>query len=1083
MTQQEFAVVRGGPPAPEDLPAIHVLIGAQARDRPRTPALRDSEGILDYGDLDRRSDALAARLALPPEARVGIWMRRGRAAVVASLAVLKAGGTYVPLDPTYPPERIRFMVADAGCVLVLTDGTIPAPVPAQVPVVDLTRPAPPATAVAARRAHPDQAAVVLYTSGSTGQPKGAVLTHANVVALAGGHPALRHSPGDLVAHVLSSAFDAVLLDVWGALIQGASVYLCSDGVLRSVGHLIEEIERIPVTTLPLTSSLLHQLAAVAPDWIERFDQVWFGGEAADASVVSRLLAAGTRLVHHYGPTECTSISTVYVVESPPTGAAPIPIGRGLATVDLHVLDAELRPVRPGETGELFVGGPQVGRGYLGRARLTAERFVPDPYTGVPGRRLFRTGDLVRQLAGGELRFVGRVDDQVKIRGYRVEPAEVSATLRTVPGVRDAVTIAVPDGSGGRRLVAYVAGPPEIEAPLREAAALALPEYLRPAQYVLLDALPLLPNKKVDRAALPPPPLPGQGAGPVGAVDPDDAAPVGAHEPEDPAAAGAVDPDGPAAAGGARPDGPAPDGGVQARLARLWCELLGVPAVRAGDDFFGLGGYSLLAARMMNRVQQDFGVRVPLRVLFEARTLGELASVVANAVGAEAPRPPVPAARRPSPEQRELWFVDRLDPGGSDYNSPIAFRVGGRLDLDALRRSVDEIVARHEVLRWTFRSTGRDVEVVATPPAPVPLPVDDLRPGRPGATDGDPAASIARWLDEHRRTPFDLASGPLLRVRALRLADEDVVVLVTVHHIVFDGWSFAVFVDELGRLYDAYAGGRPSPLPALPGQYGDLVAADHARMDSGALDDQLAYWRAALDGAPSVVELPDGVPGAPGPAVSAVGRTSVEVAAAVRDQAARRHGTPFMVLLGALGLVLRALSGADDMVVACPNLRRPGPHADNLVGMFVQMLPIRLALGGRQRLAEVFGTVQESAVGALRNQDVPFERIIQRLRPARSGRTRAPYSQVVFNMVSLRMPVPRLGGLPVELLRVDTPEARVPLAVIVSEPEDRYEFTVLADPRRVAPEVAELVAGRLPVAAALVASQEQLTVDQAVRRLR
>lgn len=764
-----------------ELPAIHALISAQARDRPGAVALRDDAGVLDYADLEHRSDDLAARLALEPETRVGIWMRRGRGAVVASLAVLKAGGTYVPLDPAYPPDRVRFMIIDAGCTVVLTDGTMPVPVPDQVPTVDLSRPAAgpwpaPATAV-----HPEQAAVVLYTSGSTGRPKGAVLTHANVVALAGGHPALRHSPGDLVAHVLSSSFDAVLLDVWGALTQGASVYLCTDDVLRSVGHLIEEIDRVPVTTLPLTSSLLHQLAAVAPDWIGRCDRVWFGGEAADASVIRGLLAAGTRLIHHYGPTECTSISTVYVVESEPTGTSALPIGRGLSTVELRVLDAGLRQVRPGETGELFIGGPQVGRGYLGRARLTAERFVPDPFAGVPGRRLFRTGDLVRELPGGDLLFVGRTDEQVKIRGYRVEPAEVSATLRTVPGVRDVVTVARPDDSGGRQLIAYVAGPPGIEATLRETTARTLPEYLRPARYVVLDALPLLPNKKVDRAALPPPPV------------------------QDPGLDQGVGPD-----------------GVQARLARLWCELLGVPAVRAGDDFFGLGGYSLLAARMMNRVQEDFGVRVPLRVLFEARTLGELASVVAEAVTVEAPRPAVAAARRPSPEQRELWFVDRLDPGGSDYNSPIAFRVTGRLDLAALRRSIDEIVRRHEVLRWTFRSTGRDVAVVVTPPQPVPLPVDD------------PPATIERWLDEHRRQPFDLATGPLLRVRALRPAAEDVVVLVTVHHIVFDGWSFGVLVDELGRLYDAYARGEPSPLPALAGQYGDLVAADHTRMDSGEL---------------------------------------------------------------------------------------------------------------------------------------------------------------------------------------------------------------------------------------------------------
>jgi amino acid adenylation domain-containing protein len=1016
-----------------DLSTIHAAIALQAEIRPAETALQDRKGSMSYAELVGRADALASSLALDAEARVGICAKRCVNTAVAMLAVLRAGGACVPLDPAYPPDRRSYLASDSRCAVILTDGEHGAEMTAPgVETIDLRSVAPQGPAPS-RDVHPDQLAMVLYTSGSTGQPKGTTITHRNVLALVHGHEALRHRPGDVVAHVLSSSFDAILLDLWGALIAGATCFLPPDDAASSPGHLLDAVAGAGVTTLPITSSLFHQLVELRPEAFRHLRTVWFGGEAADPAVAHRV-TDGVELVHHYGPTECTSISTVHVVGLQDTARATLPIGKGLDSVQLHVLDEALRPVEPGDVGELLIGGPQVARGYLDRPGLTADRFLPDPFSDVAGARLYRTGDLVRQLSEGELQFEGRVDDQLKVRGFRVEPAEVAACLREVDGVHDVAVVAREDVPGQARLVAYTVGDAALEEQLRSAAARALPEHMRPTAYVFVDALPRLANQKIDVAALP---------APAGRATAPDGAPTE----------------------------------TERQLAELWRDVLDVPSVGPDDDFFALGGYSLLAARLAVRIEEALGAAVPLRAFFEARTLRELAAVVDGRSGGPSPATPTETPRTMSPGQRELWFLDRLRPGSSAYNSPMAFRITGPLDVGALQRALDEIVARHEVLRWSFPAREGRPDVAVASRSTVTLGIED----GPGA-DGD--ADLVAWAAQRREEPFDVGAGPLVRAHLLRVAPDDVALLVTVHHMVFDGWSFKIFVDELSALYAAFAQDRPDPLAPLALSYGDLVSRKEQRLQSGALDDQIRHWRETLAGAPPAVDLPAGDRHAErSTAVVAKSHISDDLGVFVQELALAGTATPFMTLLAALGLSLYTLAGAHDLVVASPNAGRRGAGAIEAIGYFIQLLPLRLTIDPQQSVGALLDRAEATAIAAFDNQDVPFERIVHELRPARTRNARSPYCQIVLNMVNLEMPVLTLEGARVARLDIPTPEARVPLAIIVTERGYGFELDVLGDPTLVAPDLVRELAAILPRALELVVRDREVDVGSAAEGLR
>ncbi|MBV9772803.1 MAG: amino acid adenylation domain-containing protein [Gemmatimonadetes bacterium] len=675
------------------------------------------------------------------------------------------------------------------------------------------------------------------------------------------------------------------------------------------------------------------------------------------------------------------------------------IGVPVANTRLYVLDARGGPAPVGVPGELFVGGDSPGRGYLGRPELTAERWVPDPFGGEPGARLYRTGDRARWMASGELEFLGRADQQVKVRGFRIEPGEVEAVLEEHPSVREAVVYVREDAPGERRLVGYVVPETDAEAPtasdLRGFLGTRLPEYMVPSAFLTLDTFPLTPSGKIDRRALPAP----------------EAWDVEAYV--------------------------APRTPTEEVLAGIYAEVLRLERVGARDGFFALGGHSLLATRAVSRIREAFGVELPLRTLFEAPTVAALAGRVEalRSTGAS-PAPPIERVPRREPPplsfaQQRLWLVDRLEPGSAAYNIPHALRLHGALDTAALRASLDALVARHETLRTTFAERdGAPVQVVH-PPAPVPLPVLDLT----GLPEEERERTAERLAGEEALRPFDLAHGPLLRSTLLRLGEEEHVLCFTLHHVVSDGWSMEVLVRELSALYSAFTRGERATLPELPVQYADYAVWQRAWLTGEVLDRQLAWWRERLGGAPALLELPTD---RPRPAVSQHrGALRSLVIDAVTAEALRALGrregvTSFMTLLAGFSLLLGRYSGQADVVVGTPIANRTRRETEGLIGFFLNTLALRADLSGDPSFRELLARVRETTLGAYAHQDLPFERILEELQPIRSL-SHAPVFQVMLNLQNFDGEVPaELAGVHTGAFGRTTPIAKYDLTLYANE---------------------------------------------------
>ncbi|MEA2693436.1 MAG: hypothetical protein QOJ16_2823, partial [Acidobacteriota bacterium] len=751
---------------------IHGLFAEQARAAPDAVAVVAGVESLSYGELARRAVFLARHLrslGVGPEVAVGVFLERSAALVTALLAILEAGGAYVPLDPSYPLERLAFLLGDTAAPVVVTDerlrGGLPATDAAVLCLGDerMTGEVSPGPEIFATGL-----AYVMYTSGSTGLPKGVAVPHRAVVRLVRETDYARLGPADRVAHLANTAFDAATFEVWGALANGGTLVIVERETVLSPERFAGYLAERELTALFLTTALFNQMAQApgeGPGAFRSATHLLFGGEAVDAASVRRVLAAGppARLVHVYGPTENTTFSTWFRVQSLAAGAATVPIGGAVANSTVHVLDSAGNPTPAVVPGELYVGGDGLARGYLGRPDLTAERFVPHPFGGA-GERLYRTGDLVRWSRSGAIEFVGRIDIQVKIRGFRIEPGEIETALGRHPAVEQAVVVVLGEAGGDRRLAAYVVAR-EGEEPLSGPALRAflgerLPAYMIPAAFVLLAALPLTPNGKVDRRAL-------------ARLDP-------------------------RAESGAEGAYVAPRTPVEELVSGIWSEVLAIEQVGAEDDFFGLGGHSLLATRVISRVRQAFGIDLALRSLFEATTVAAFAQEVESALAARTgpgrQAPPLLPARRDralplSFAQERLWLIDQLQPGSAAYNMPAALRLRGELDLSALAATFAELDRRHESLRTTFRAVGGEPVQEIHPAAPKPLRRVDLSGLSAARREGE-ARRLAR--DEARR-PFYLVTGPLLRLTLVHLHGEpgEHLVLLTQHHIVSDGWSMGV----------------------------------------------------------------------------------------------------------------------------------------------------------------------------------------------------------------------------------------------------------------------------------------------------
>jgi amino acid adenylation domain-containing protein len=795
-----------------------------ARIGPRT-AVVSGERSLTYGELDRRANQLAHRLArhgVGSGSLVGICLERSIEMVVGLLGILKAGAAYVPLDPAFPTARLAHVLADARLPLVLTEGALVDALPrtgVQRLFLDRheTLEGEPDDARGLPRVGLGDRAYVLYTSGSTGRPKGVEIEHrglANFLCSMQNEPGIAES--DVLVAVTTLSFDIAGLELYLPLLAGARLVVASREVAQDGPRLASLLSSSGATLLQATPATWRMLEESGWRGSPELTMLC-GGEALPRELARTLRPRGRALFNLYGPTETTIWSTVHRVSS---GDGPVPLGRAIANTRLHVLDERLRHVPPGVPGELWIGGHGVARGYLGRPDLTAERFLPDPFGGETGQRIYRTGDLVRRRVDGRLEYLGRTDEQAKVRGFRVELGEVEAALAQHPFVQSGAVVARDDSSGQKRLFAYFVVRPGHDpsaTELRTFLGERLPAYMVPTGFARLDVLPLTPNGKVDRRALPE---------------------IAPSRPE----LGALVP---------------PRTATEAELVHLWRDILRAGEVGVHDNFFELGGHSILATQMVSRLRDTLGVELPLRRLFETPTVAGVADWIADAQGgsreAEAaiPRLATEHGRPLSFGQERLWFLERMDPGSPTYNLSGAVRLRGALDRPALERSLQEVVRRHEALRATFADEAQGVVQRIGPSPIVPFDQSDLS----GIAPEEREANARRLAEQESRRPFDLRSGPLFRARLLRLGEEDHVLVLVMHHIVSDAWSMGVLVREIGTLYRAFAAGEPSPLPELPVQYGDFAAWQRQALETEGLRGQLEYWKKQLGAGLPTLELP------------------------------------------------------------------------------------------------------------------------------------------------------------------------------------------------------------------------------------
>ncbi|MFH0518038.1 amino acid adenylation domain-containing protein [Streptomyces sp. M41] len=965
---------------------VHRLFEQHADASGDLPAVIAGNSTLTYRELEQRANRLAHRLrreGVRPGDRVGVCLDRSPGLVVAMLAILKAGAAYVPLDPEYPAERLALMADDAGLRVIVTRGGTAAELPGEGRVrlcldgdqdglaAESADSADSATRPQAF-ACPRSAAYVIYTSGSTGRPKGVVVDHRAIVRLVRESDYVRIQAGDRVAQAANASFDATTFEVWGALANGGCVVMLPRDVVLDPDKLAAALVEQGIASLFLTTAAVNAVAHRRPDAFHTLRELLFGGEAVDPGAVRRILEHGApqRLLHVYGPTETTTFATWHRVLEVPEDAVTVPIGRPIANTRAYVLDARMRPVPVGMPGELYLGGPGLAAGYLGRPDLTAERFVPDPFAERPGERLYRTGDTVRHRADGAIEFLGRSDGQVKIRGFRIEPGEIEAALGTHPAVsRAAVVVDAPRGAG-KRLAAFIetaaatgaAVTAEVSAEeLRAWLHRSLPDYLVPSVYVLLDTLPITPNGKVDRRALRVPE--GHRGLPEGS-------------------------------------GPAPRTPVEDILTGIWAQVLGLEHVAVDDDFFELGGHSLLTIPLLARVNEALGTSLSIRALMTGPNPRALAAqVTAPAEDAG----PVPRRREPGSDdpvplsfaQQRLWFMDQLEPDSSLYNVPLVLSLHGDLDRAALERALGLLVQRHEVLRTSYPATrGRPRQHIA-PAGAVALPCTDLT-GRP-----DAHAEAARLVRQDAVEPFDLASGPVLRARLLRLAPDEHRLSLVLHHIAIDGWSLPLVCDELGRLYAATAAGEPHGLPEPALAYADYAEWQRGRLQGEPLEQLIDYWRGVLGTDPQVPALPTDRPRkALRSFAGAVATTSIDSELARRVRALGRHegATEYMVLLAAFQVLLADWAGDPEVTVGTPVAGRGRPGLDRLVGCLINMLPVRTSLADRPDFRALLARVRQAVLGALAHEELPLDRMVEALVTGRD-RQLSPLFQVMFNHVT------------------------------------------------------------------------------------
>ncbi|WP_185443940.1 non-ribosomal peptide synthetase [Kribbella qitaiheensis] len=976
--------------AGETASTLPKMFAAQVARVPGQPAVVSADRRMSYAELDAAADRMARVLlqhGAGPERFVAVALPRTPELLVTLLAVVKTGAAYLPIDLTYPADRIAYLLEDARPALLVTEESVELPDhdvptlllealidagPASAPKIDVS---------------PGYPAYLIYTSGSTGMPKGVVVEHRAlgqylrwVTEMYGGlsGQTLLHSP---------VSFDLTVTSMFGALVRGGCVQLgaIDDGVAGAED---------PLTFVKATPSHLPMLEGLAAD---RFGsgELLLGGEALRGSALTEWRKAhpDITLVNEYGPTEATVGCVEYRLEpGDEIPAGVVPIGRPVWNTQVYVLDDNLLPVPPGFSGELYLAGVQLARGYLNRSSLTAERFVANPY-GVPGSRMYRSGDVVRWNADGVLEYLGRADDQVKIRGFRIELGEIESALLHQADVAKAAVIVHKSSSGDQQLVAYVVADGNDLDPvaLREAVAGRLPEYMVPSLVMQVDDLPVTPNGKLDRKALP---------------EPDFSSLTTSRGPRTP---------------------------EQEILCGLYAELLGLVRVGIDDSFFELGGNSLMATRLMSRIRATLGVELSVRALFEHPTVAGLSTQLD---GVTAARPPIQVREREeqvplSFAQRRLWFMNRFEGPSATYNNAFAVSLDGTLDIEALQAALADVVERHKTLRTIFADDNGTPHQVVLEPSTVPLPVARID-----------EAELAERLDQGAGYAFDLSVETPLRTTLFALAPERHVLLITLHHIACDGWSTTPMARDIATAYAARVSGAAPAWTPLPVQYADYaqwqreLLGDEADPDSRARQ-QIEYWSDQLAGLPDQLELPTD---RPRPAVASNRGDVVPVAvshdlyAELSALAQANHVSLFMLLQAALATLLTRLGAGTDVPIGTPNAGRTDESLDDLVGMFVNPLVLRTDTSGDPTFEELLARVRETNLSAYAHQDLPFDRLVDIVNPVRST-ARHPLFQVMMPYQSDDPAAVELPGLTVSHAPVDSGIAQFDLQLALREGVD------------------------------------------------
>ncbi|MBM7119958.1 amino acid adenylation domain-containing protein [Dyella kyungheensis] len=977
---------------------IHEFFEEQARLAPAAVALEFGQASLSYEALNVAANKVAHRLralGLKPDDRVAICIDRGFERVIGVLGILKAGGAYVPLDPNYPMERLRYIVDDSAPVMLLVKGNCP-DIAGDVPILDLdalpecaTTDLPPAEVGLS----PANLAYVIYTSGSTGKPKGVMVEHQSACHLIAAQAAhFETGQGSRVLQFASYSFDACVFEMLLAFSSGATLVIPASNIPLAGESLVECIRSAAITHALLPPAVLAGIPA--EEALETLTLLVVGGDVLTQDIVRRW-ANGRRLVNAYGPTEITVVASLY--DCPSDFAGTPPIGRPMSNTRIYILDAHGEPVPVGVAGELYIGGAGVARGYLNRPELTAERFLDDPFSTDASARMYKTGDLGRWRPDGTIDFLGRNDFQVKIRGFRIELGEIEARLREYAGLQEAVVLAREDVPGDKRLVAYYVGGTDLKVEaLRGHLSDRLPGHMIPAAFIRMEAFPLDPNGKLARKALP--------------------APEGTAY--------------------ASRDYEAPVGEFETVLAAIWSELLKVERIGRQDGFFELGGHSLLTTKVVSRLRVKLNVDVPISAMFSHPTLAELAGLVAEAAPAQLP--PMTRADRgellpTSFAQRRQWFLAQIDGAAAAYHVPYGLKLEGPLDVAALRRALDRIVARHESLRTAFIAIDGEPRQRIASPTEGGFALTEKTAAN--------AEEMVRLANVDIAARFDLEHGPLIRGLLVREAEDRHALLITMHHIVSDGWSMGVFVGELGRLYEAYAKGEEDPLPPLDLHYADYAVWQRTWLSGELLRKQEAYWKTSLLGGPELLTLPIDYPRPPeqsyaGDSVPLV--VSGTVTKALKSMGLRHGATPFMVLLAGWAALLSRLSGQDDVVVGTPAANRGRAEIEGLIGFFVNTLALRLDLSGDPTVAGFLDRVRACSLGAQENQDLPFEQVVELVNPARNV-AHSPLFQVAFSWEEDGGLRPQLPGVTSEPLDGTSYKvAKFDLSISLRESNGQFE---------------------------------------------